>query len=74
MLQKTRKRKSIEEFQYQTLQDVVKVDGDDVVKRFGTKFRELKVEESQKKTIETLFMETESGARQNYQDRQSSLG
>ena len=49
MLQKTRKRKSIEEFQFQTLQDVVMVGDDDVVMRFGTKFRELKVEGSHKK-------------------------
>ena len=36
MIQKTRKRKSIEEYQYQSLRDVIKVGGDDVVKRFGT--------------------------------------
>ena len=40
----TRKRKSVEMLQYQALRDVVKAGGDTVVKNFGEKFRELKVE------------------------------
>ena len=62
MLQKARKRKSIEVFQYQQLRDVVKVEGEDIVKNFGVKFRELKIEGSRKKSIETLSMGTVSGA------------
>ena len=72
MLQMTKKRKSVEIFQYQALRDIVKVGGDDVVKNFGAKFRELKIEGSWKKLVETLFMETESGARRNFQGRQES--
>ena len=85
----TRKRKSVEMFQYQALRDVFKAGGYTVVKNFGEKFRELKVEGSRKKTVKTLyirrnfqdlpnlknlqalFMGTESGARQNFQDRRS---
>ena len=46
MLQMTKKRKSVEMFQYQALRDVIKVGGDTVVRNFGEKFRELKVEGS----------------------------
>ena len=68
MLQITRKRMSVEVFQYQALRDVVKGGGDTVVKNFGDKFRELKLEGSRKKTVETLFMGTESGARRNFHE------
>ena len=74
MLQKTKRRKNIEVFQYQALRDIVKVGGDDVVKSFGARFRELKIEGSQKKLIETLFMGKESRVRRNFQDRQESQG
>ena len=43
-------------FQYQTLRDVIKAGGQTLVKNFGEKFRELKIEGSQRKTIEALFM------------------
>ena len=57
-------------FQYQVLRDVVKAGGETVVKNFGEKFRELKLEGLRKKTIvDTLFMGTESGARKYYHDR-----
>ena len=69
MLQKTKKRKSVEMFPYQALKDIVKVGGENVVKNFGEKFRELKIEGSKRKTIEDLFMGTESGVRTNLQDR-----
>ena len=72
MLQKTKRRKSIEVFQYQTLWDNVKVGGDDMVKNFGAKFRELKIEGLWKMLIKTLFMGTESGARRNFQERRDS--
>ena len=42
MLQMTRKRKSVEMFQYQALRDVIKAGGETVVKNFGKKFRESK--------------------------------
>ena len=64
----TRKRKSVETFQYQALRDIVKAGGDTVVKNFGDKLMELKVEGSRKKTVETLFWGTESEAKRNYQD------
>ena len=68
ILQKARKRKSIEVFLYQQLRDFVKVGGEDVVKNFGAKFRELKIEGSRKKSIKNLFMGTGSGARRNFQE------
>lgn len=66
------KRKSVEKFQYQAHRDIVKVGEDNVVKNFGEKFRELKIEGLQKKTIEILFMGTESGVRKKCQDRHDS--
>ena len=55
MLQMARKGKSVELFQYQALRDVVKAGGETVVKNFGEKFRELKVEGLRKKMIEALL-------------------
>ena len=45
-----------------------------MVKNFGAKCRELKIEGSLKKLIKTLFMGTESGARKSFQDRHNSIG
>ena len=39
-----KKRESIEMFKYQAFRDVIKAEGETVVKNFGEKFRELKVE------------------------------
>ena len=64
-----RKRRSVEMFQYQALRDIVKASGDTVVKNFGEKFRQLKLEGLRKKTVDTLFMGTESGLKINFQDR-----
>ena len=46
MLNIVKKRKRIDKFIYQSLQDIVKVGGDNVVKNFGAKFRQLKIEGS----------------------------
>ena len=51
MLQMTKKRKSVEIFQYQALRDVVKAGRNTVVRNFEEKFRELRVEGSRKKNI-----------------------
>ena len=59
MLQKAHKRKGMEQFQYQALWDVLKVEGDRM-KEFVTKYCEVKVETSRKKVRKTLYMESES--------------
>ena len=47
MLMKVQKRKGMEHFQYQTLRDVLKVEGDRL-KEFADKYREVKVQTSRK--------------------------
>ena len=50
---KTQKRKGMEQFQYQVLWDVLKVEIDRM-KEFLTKYHEVKVETTRKKVTETL--------------------
>ena len=48
MLGRVKKRKRMETSQYQVLRNVVKEGGEDVMKNFGIRYRELKVEGTQK--------------------------
>ena len=50
MLGIIKKRKRLDKFVYQSLQDVVKVGGDNVIKNFKEKFEELQVEGHRKET------------------------
>ena len=58
----------METFQYQALRNVVKEDGEEVMKNFGRKYRELKVEGTWKKVAEAYYMGTESDARKRFQN------
>ena len=60
MLQKLKKRRKMENFELQTLREVVKVNGPDVVKNFEEKFKEIRVEGKRKslKDSTTLYTET----------------
>ena len=75
MLMKVQKRKEMEDFQYQTLRDVLMGEGDRL-KEFADKYREVKVQTSRKMTVNaqyatakgtgemnTRFMGTESRSR-----------
>ena len=42
MLQKLKKRRKMENFELQTLREVIKVNGPDVVKNFEEKFKEIR--------------------------------
>ena len=60
MLNIVKKRKRIDKFIYQSLQDIVKVGGDNVIKNFEDKFKELQVEGHRKSDgISTSVMFTE---------------
>ena len=48
MLGIVKKRKRLDKFVYQALRDVVKVGGDNVIKNFEKKFKELRVEGNRK--------------------------
>ena len=67
MLGRVKKRKRMETSQYQVLRNVVKEGGEDVMKNFGIRYRELKVEGTWKRVAETLYMGTESDTRKRFQ-------
>ena len=54
MLKKVQKRRGMEHFQYQTLKDVLKVEGDRI-KEFVTKYQEVKVQTSRQKVFNTQY-------------------
>ena len=56
MLEMVKKRKTVEMFQYQSLWNVVKLRGAEVIKNFGDKFKELKIEGVRTKVVDTLYM------------------
>ena len=69
MLPEAQKRKGIEQFQYQILRDVLKVEGDRM-KEFVTKYLEVKVKTSRKKVTDTFYMGSVIFSRQRYRDAQ----
>ena len=67
----------MEMFQYQTLRNVVKEDREHIVNNFGDKYRELRVEGSRIKVIETMYVGTDNKVRRrfhNYQEYGNSQG
>ena len=77
---KVQKRKGLEHFQYQTIRDVLKVEGNRL-KEFADKYREMKVQTSRKRIVNALydtakgtgemnkmFMGTESQSRRRSQE------
>ena len=59
MLSIIKKRKKIDIFIYQALRDVVKLGGDNVIKNFKEKFKELQVEGCRKDAVSTSVMYNE---------------
>ena len=60
MLQKLKKQKRMENFEIQTLREVVKTNGPEVVKNFEEKFKEIRVEGKRKNFKETSTNYTET--------------
>ena len=60
MLQKLKKRRKMENFELQTLREVVKVNGPGVVKNFEEKFKEIRVEGKRKSLKDSTTLDTES--------------
>ena len=54
-----KKRNKIDKFIYQILRDIVKLGGDNVIKNFEDKFKELRVEGCRKDAVSTSVMYTE---------------
>ena len=59
MLGVIKKRKRLDKFVYQSLRDIVKVGGDNVIKNFEDKFKELQVEGNRKEVNSSSVMFTE---------------
>ena len=59
MLQKLKKRRKIENFELQSLREVVKANGPDVVKNFEEKFKEIRVEGKRKSLKDSTTHYTE---------------
>ena len=59
----TKKRKGIENHQLQELRNVVKANGDDVMKDFREKYRALKIESNRGKAADTFYMGRQSLSR-----------
>ena len=60
ILQKLKKRRKMENFGLQTLREVVKVNGPDVVKNFEEKFKEIRVEGKRKSLKDSTTLNTET--------------
>ena len=54
MLKKVQKRRGMEQFQYQTLRHVLKVEGDKM-KKFVAKYWEVKVQTSREKSVHKIY-------------------
>ena len=59
MLSIIKKRKRLDKFVYKSLRDVVKVGGDNVIKNFEYKFKELWIEGNRKESSSASVMFTE---------------
>ena len=59
MLGVIKKRKRLDKFVYQSLRDIVKVGGENIVKNFESKFKELRVEGNRKEMNSSSVMFTE---------------
>ena len=59
MLSIIKKRNKIDKFIYHALRDVVKLGGDNLIKNFEDKFKELQVEGCRKNAVSTSVMYTE---------------
>ena len=59
MLSIIKKRKRLDKFVYQSIQDIVKVGGDNVIKNFKDKLKELRVEGNRKEMNSSSEMFTE---------------
>ena len=59
MLQKLKKRNKMENFELQSLREVAKANGPDVVKNFEEKFKEIRVEGKRKSHTSSSAMYTE---------------
>ena len=60
MLQKLKKRKIMENFEIQSLREIVKTNGPDVVKNFEEKFKEIRVEGKRKSFKDSVTNYTET--------------
>ena len=66
MMMQAKKRKGIESFQLQGLREVVKKGGEEVMKEFREKYKELKIESNRGKVTDSYYMRNQSLSRQRF--------
>ena len=71
MMVETKKIKGIENYQLQELRNVVKANGDDVMKDFRDKYRALKIESNRGKAAYTFYMGRKSLSRQRFHSQKT---
>merc|ERR1712112_494060 len=70
MMVQTKKRKGVESHQLQSLREVVKKGGEDVMKEFREKYKEMIIESNRGKVSDTYYMGHESRSRQRFHSQQ----
>ena len=67
----TKKRKGRENYQLQELRNVVKKNGENVLKDFRDKYRELNIESNRGKPTDTFYIGKQSLSRQRYHSQRT---
>merc|ERR1712002_1281304 len=70
MMVQTKKRKGVESHQIQSLREIVKKGGDEVIEQFREKYKEMRIESNRGKVSEAYYMGHESRSRQLYHSQQ----
>merc|ERR1712112_738576 len=70
MMIQTWERKGVEGHQIQSLKDIVKKGGEEVIEQFRGKFKEMRIESNRGKVSEAYYMGHESRSRQRYHSQQ----
>ena len=71
MMVETKKRKGLENYQLQELRKVVKANGDEVIKEFRDKYKELKIESNRGRPADTYYMGKQSLSRQRFHSQRT---
>merc|ERR1712002_1276195 len=70
MMIQTKKRKGVEGHQIQSLREIVKKGGDEVIEQFREKYKEMRIETNRGKVSEAYYMGHESRSRQRFHSQQ----
>ena len=71
MMVEIKKIKGLENYQLLELRKVVKANGDEVIKDFGDKYKELKIESNRGRPADTYYIGKHSLSRQRFHSQRS---